>query len=554
MNWKNRKTDWLLSICINLFFAFTVILYGPFEIFISNTNDFSFTFKDFWWMLAIAALLFVIIATLTVMLFKGILYDIVNLLLFAFPFCCYIQTMFLNGHMRALGNGEISFSKGVQIGNALIWLVILAMLAAFYFICRKNWKQVVKYAALALTAIQLVALLSMLFTTDVLEEEKNGYLSKRGMFEVSSQKNVVVFILDFFDGRTMQSLLEDDADVLKPLKGFTYFPNATSVHSRTYPSIPYLLTGNMCYFDKEPREYIEESFSGSTFFQSLTDNKISIGLYTYDQFIGNCVKNDIYNYVKSQVKLDVKTTVKSMAKIVLYRDMPYFAKNRFLYDIDEVNNDVVKEDALAGEEKYQIFNDEWFADEVKNNEMTVNNNAGSFRFYHLGSCHLGVGDPKPSGLRSLHIVYDYIERLQTAGVYEDTTIIITADHGDSGAGDTLDLPQKTAVPIMIVKPAGKGMQDELCVSKAPVSQTDLRATIMKGYGLDTKEYGRDIFEIGEQEKRERYYYYTALYSDSEGEVELREYKVDGDAAKQESYHFTGNKWDVIKSANKVADK
>lgn len=554
MNWKNRKADWLLSICINIFFAFTIILYGPFEIFISNTNDFSFTLKDFWWMLAAAALLYVIVATLFTMLFKGIVFDFINLLLFAFPFCCYIQTMFLNGNMRALGNGDVTFSKSVQIGNGLIWLVIITVIIMLRFLCRKNWKQVIKYGALALTAIQLVALVSMLFTTDVLKEEKNGYLSKKGMFEVSSQKNVVVFILDFFDGRTMQSLLEDDAEVLEPLKGFTYFPNATSVHSRTYPSIPYLLTGNMCYFDEEPREYIEESFRESTFFNGLVKNKVNIGLYTYDQYIGNCVKNDIYNYVASQVKLDVKTTVKSMAKVVLYRDMPYFAKNRFLYDIDDLNNEVVKEDGLLGEEKYQIFNDEWFADEVDKNDISVNDNAGSFRFYHLGSCHLGIGDPKPSGLRSLHIVYDYIDKLNQAGVYENTTIIITADHGDSGAGDTLDLPQKTAVPIMIVKPAGKGMQDELTVSKAPVSQTDLRSTIMNGYGFDNEEYGRTIFEIGEQEERERYYYYTALYSDSKGEVELREYKVDGDAAKPESYHFTGSKWDVIKSANKVAAK
>lgn len=63
--------------------------------------------------------------------------------------------------------------------------------------------------------------------------------------------------------------------------------------------------------------------------------------------------------------------------------------------------------------------------------------------------------------------------------------------------------------------------------------------------------GKTIFEYEEDERRGRFYYYTALYSDEEGEVELREYKIVGDARNKENYEFTGRTWPVLYSLNKV---
>lgn len=551
--WKDRKQDIFLAFSVNLFFAFTLILFGPFEIFISNTNDFSFTLSDFGWMLLLAALIFILLMTVVSMLFHGILYKLIVLLPFSFTLCCYVQTMFLNGKMQALGNGSVEFSSSVKMINLVIWIFLAAVVFIFAFLKDKLWNKAVKYISLALTAVQVVALISLLLTTNALTEEKNGYLSSKGMFELSKQDNVVVFIVDFFDGRTMQSMLAEDETLLEPLKGFTYFPNATSVHSRTYPSVPYLLTQNMCYFDKEPIEYINESYEQSDFFQGMVKNGTNIGLYTYDQYIGNSVKDKIYNFVTDNMKLDAIKTVKSMAKIVLYRDMPYVAKNRFLYDIDDINMDVVKEDASVTDEKYPVFNDEWVESHVLANDFTLTEEKSSFRFYHLGSCHLDLDHPEVPGKRSLEIIYAYLDKLNQAGLYEDTTVIITADHGNSGAGDTLDLPQKTAVPLIIVKPKGKGMSDAIVVSEAPVSQTEFAQTVAEGLNMPESQLGDTFFTIKETEKRERYYYYTALYSDSKGEVELREYLVNGDARKEDSYHFTGQKWKVEKSANKVSE-
>lgn len=551
----------LFSIIINLFFSFTLIIFGPYEIFISNSNDFSFTFKDFWWMLIIVGVLYLIITTLFLSFLPKFLSDILNTFIFAFTLCCYIQAMFLNGEMKVLIGEKISWNASTIIINIAIWFSLFIAIFLLKHFFSKNWKKILQFLAGVLTSMQFIALITLLITTPTLSEEKTGYISTEGMLELSKNQNVIVFILDYFDGRTMESILENNPNILEPLKGFTYFPNATSVHSRTYPSIPYLLTGNICYFDEPAVAYINNAFENSDFLSTLYNNHINLGIYTYSSYIGNTAKSQICNYVSTNLPLKPLTVVKYMLKMVLYRDMPYLVKNRFQYEANDINNNVTSSERLnsaitAIQERnmipeYKNFDDEWFSDTLTQNRLRLNESNGCFRFYHLGSCHLNISEPEPCGIRSLEIVYNYLDQMRDLKIYDKSTIIITTDHGSSGGGITLDFPQKTAVPLMIVKPSGTS-NENLKISNAPVSHSDFIPTILNGFCLRHKE--NTVFDIPEHSARERYYYYSALYTNEDGEVELREYKINGDARNAENYHFTGNKWDILYSENIVASK
>lgn len=557
----DRKNRSLFSFIIQLFFAFTVMIFGPYEIFISNSSDFNFTFRDFWWMPLSAAIVYIIISITICTFLPKIISDLYNLLVFSFTLCCYIQAMFLNNKMKVLIGEQVIFSRGTIIINIIIWGFIFLTIFLIKHFAVDNWSRILQFISSALILMQLVALFFLFITTDALSEEKTGYISQKGMLELSQNKNVIVFILDFFDGRTMDSILSKNPDILESLEGFTYFPNHTSVYSRTYPSITYLLTGNKCYFDQSPNSYVNSSYEKSTFLPTLYKNQIDVGLYTFENYIGANTKSQIINYIPSHLSLKYFNTVKYMLKMALYRDMPYIVKQRFSYDVYDINNNVTsneriqraaeaaKSDSLIPE--YKNFDDEWFAETLEQNKLTLTDSAGSFRFYHLGSCHLDLTNPEPYGIRSLNIVYDYLTQLKELGIYEDSTIIIVSDHGSSGGGNTLDLPQKTAVPLLIVKPSGT-FNENVKISNAPVSHTDFIPTIMDGFSLEYSDYGKTFFDIHENEKRERYYYYTALYTNEDGEVELREYRINGDARYHDNYHFTGNAWDIQYSENAIA--
>lgn len=545
----SKKRIFLLSLINNLFFAFTLIVFGPYEIFISNTNDFTFTFREFWWMPVSAAIVYIIVATLIMVVLPQKISHICNNLVFSFTLCCYIQAMFLNGKMRTLIGEQIYWSITTIIFNLMLWICIFIATFLLWHFVPKYWQNILLFFSGALICMQAVALISLLISTDVLYAERNGYISAEGMLELSENENVIVFILDYFDGRTMNSILSKNPDFLQPLEGFTYFPNATSVYSRTYPSIAYLLTGNMCYFDEEPFTWVNNAYDNSNFLPTLYDNQINIGLYTYDSYIGDNAQNLIYNYIPSRLSLKYKNTVKYMFKMLLYRDMPYIAKQRFEYDVNDINWNVTGYTLIS---EYKNFDDEWFFTALDTRKLSLSDSTGTFRFYHLGSCHLDLTNSEPYGIRSLEIVYEYLDQMRNLGIYENSTIIIVADHGYSGGGSSLDLPHKTAVPLFIVKPAGTSTE-KLAISDAPISHTDFIPTILGGFYLDYSDYGQSVFDIPETAERERYYYYSALYNDEEGEVELREYKVSGNAADSDSYSFTGNTWDIIYSENKVAN-
>ncbi len=542
------------TFCVNLFLAFTILVFGPMEIFISNSMDFQFTLADFGWMICVFALGYLAVSTFVAALLPDKLREAAVLIIFAFTLCCYVQTMFLNGKMQVLVGQEIAWGKRTILPNLLVWIAVFALVFLAKHYLKEKVTKAVRFLSLALVAVQLVALVSLLFTTDVLTEEKNSYVSNENMLTLSQEKNVVVFILDFFDGRTMDSILAEDENFLSPLDGFTYYPNATGVHSRTYPSIAYLLTGEVCHFDKKPQDYVNEAYEGSGFIPALCDNGIEVGLYTFPTYIGDSAKTKICNYVFKKLKLDFGQVISACGKMALYRDMPYLLKNYFEYDVSDINNKVVKDSDLEDEAAiYQNFNDEWFAGMLTDNGIEISEQEGCFRFYHLASAHANLSNPYPYAVRSFEIVYEYLDMMREKGVYEDSMVIITTDHGSSGGGETLDMPHKTAVPIFFVKPAGASGAD-MQVSEAPVSQTDFIPTILDGFSLDYTGYGRTAYEIQEGEDRERFYYYTALYTDEEGEVELREYQIKGDARKEENYQFTGNKWDVLYSFNIVARK
>lgn len=94
-------------------------------------------------------------------------------------------------------------------------------------------------------------------------------MTSDGEFELASENNVIVFVLDTLDDDYLIETLERYPDMLDGLDGFTYYPDSISTHSRTYPSITYLLTGEICHFDIPYKEYINKSFADSNFLPQI---------------------------------------------------------------------------------------------------------------------------------------------------------------------------------------------------------------------------------------------------------------------------------------------
>lgn len=124
----------------------------------------------------------------------------------------------------------------------------------------------------------------------------NGYtLTGEGRFEVAPKNNTLLFVFDSSESAYFNEVLEMFPDVYDAFSGFTYYPNSISVYSRTYPSVIYMLTGEKCYFDKPPAEYIQEAYERGTMLKDLNEAGIDNRKFGTASYLSNAVKEYVSN-------------------------------------------------------------------------------------------------------------------------------------------------------------------------------------------------------------------------------------------------------------------
>ncbi|MFR7854014.1 MAG: hypothetical protein ACLU40_00065 [Acutalibacteraceae bacterium] len=551
-----------------MFFAPLGIVYG-------NINQFIFSPGEIIWILIAfcAAATAVMTAVGTLLPLKASL--ILNAIEFSGGLCCYVQSFFLNGKMGTLTGEGDHYSLSTVLVNLLLWVLIAAVIIVGAILLIKFKKEqlarsVVMFLALSLTVMQLTAFVSTVFTSDGMTGsgvQKNYYLSDIGEYEISDGKNTVMFIIDTCDGRYLEQAISEYPDIFDGLDGFVYYPNATSTHSRTYPSMPYLLTGEICHFDKPYSEYVDEAYKNNSYIEDIKATGCNIGLYTNNQYVANKGMMSIDNSVSnSETRISFIGTLKQMGRISLYRNVPYALKSRFRYGGESVNENVIFIPKSAPQ-RCITSNDVVFYNRLVSDGIAVSGSySKAFRLYHMWGAHPGGKfdqnmQPAKQGSTTqcirgnFLIIQDYIRQMKELGVYEDSTIIITADHGSSnGSSDKRPLVIDSAPTVaMLVKPSGCGMSNEgVTTSTAPVCHADLFSTVIASLDGNYEKYGTPVWNHTEGEQRTRYYYNQALYSDEDGEIALREYAVTGDARDVSNWKLTGNDWDILYSERAVS--
>ena len=561
----------LSAFIVTAFTVFTLLFFSPIEIFLGNAIEFKFS-MDVALLILFGVSLFIsaaISALVSLLPTKAL--RPYNIIVFGIGLCSYFQSLFLNGSMGSLTGEEDSYSITLIIVNLLIWAVIFAALVVIFLMLKKRKKaksyfSAMRFVALALIVMQLSGVVLAYFKVDKsVDKVKDTYISTEGKLELSQNENVVYFIIDTCDGTLVEKALKDYPDMWNNFGGFTYFPNMSTTHSRTFPSLTYLLTGEKCYFDKPYTDYVNEAFENSSFINDIDALGTDIRLYTEPSYLGLSALEKIDNVVKydssSINSMSIFGFIKQSIKVSGYRVAPYIFKDIFKYDSNSINNSSLK----AIDNRAVLFDDMSFNGEILNQGVTKNTAYNkTFRLYHMYGSHTGTvmnenceyekGVSLSDSARGcLRLIENYIAEMKKNGTFKNSTIIITADHGYSLASADLSLRAAPSC-IMLVKPSGVDDDSGIKTSMAPVCHEDLFATVIDALGGDSEKYGRTIWEIGENEERERKYYHTALVSDIDGEIALREYSIKGDARKLSSYTLTGNNWDVNYSKRAVSSK
>ncbi len=547
-----------IAALVDLAFAFSVIVFIPYETYLGNAKEFVFGFSSFWWIVALEGLLYALILLFVQTALPKKLSNMLTGLVFGVTVASYVQSMFLNGSMGLMNGSEATWKTSTLVINALIWFAIAIIPAILTLFGFKFLKPVAVIGCVLVVGMQSTALVSMLVTVEQPSVETR--ITKKGLYEVAPDNNVFVFVVDCFDQDNVDEMLAIDPFVLDGFRGFTCYDNVTGSYCYTHISVPYLISGERIPQYNPSDAQLEEALNKSTYYNALTDNVSDVSIYT-EEFclVGENERKKIDNLGSSECsQLNIDTTTYAAQYASFYRVLPLFLKNRFSYTSEDFNWAMLS--TKDGTEFYGVSprSDANMLDRLQAKGLKVNQSYenGCFRFIHTSGAHEPfkldkncdyslTGTSKiDSALGSVKLVSQYLKKLEEAGVYENSTIIITSDHGTCKSHRIEDNAELSINPIMFYKPAGIGYDVPCVRSNAPVSHDDVFPTVMKAFGLPYEsETGLCLDEITEETERTRYYYWCRREPDLPDNnwafIHL-EYAINGDSRVEENWKATGN--------------
>ena len=506
---SGRTVSWLkrfLALLVPSFLlCFTVIFFGPLDIISSNQSYLTFTADSVLETCTVVMAASTVVLAFLLAFFRGRAHGLVFGILLAAALMFYIQGAFLNGNLGTLDGSGFDWRDNPRAAyiNIAVWGGVLLLFAVFGLVFPKQIRSVGYVACAALVIAQGVALITAWKPQD--KSVPNYQLSGDEEFLLSSQDNILVLTLDQFNPLVFEQALEEDPSLKEIFKDFLYFDNMSSSYSFTFPSLCCLLT-NVPFDTSIPTsEAVYNAWhspSAEGFYQSLHDAGYRVNLFLEANYAALGAENMLGKVDNVCEAGDLVITPKFFAYVMdmsLYRYMPTMCKNPFCIS----TGGIVDLSSYEGIGKICINWD--FYTSLLDKGLSVTAKTKMFSWYHLQGAHfpfvigydgLPCDEEDTSREDQLHgyllALGTFLDEMKQLGVYDDATIIISADHGYFECFQTVGM----------IKLPGQ-TQEQMLTSSAPVSQEDIMPTILWALGEDYEEYGTTFFDWSENDRRIR---------------------------------------------------
>ena len=216
-----------------------------------------------------------------------------------------------------------------------------------------------------------------------------------------------------------------------------------------------------------------------------------------------------------------------------YRFMPDYFKPNF-----DVPNTQYATIVTYPDNKINYMNPDFYADLISKG-LTVNDEEKYITFYHLNGVHELINDENcmrvdDAGdftitMKGIWVMLgEYLAQLQELGVYDNSTIIITSDHG------AIAHPQS----IFFIKEANE-RHAQMQITNAPISLHELAPTIAQIATGESDYFGPTIYDFSENEQRERTLY-VRVWDNNFPSVLRYDGNINPGANAYRLYTYTGN--------------
>lgn len=457
--------------------------------------------------------------------------------------CLYVQGNFLAGSLPALDGSEIDWAdyRSQTAVSVLLWCIVaLAVLLVIKRIHIKKFCHIVQNVSICVTLILGISLVSICFMTKGYEKKEDVIVTTKDEFEMSKDENVIILLMDTVDAGIFDEVIQDNPEYKEVFEDFTYFDNTLGGYPFTTRSIPLILSGEW-YENEEPfQDYLNKVYQGAQLFSELEDKGYKMGVY--ESIVPPRMFEDAQRFENVLTCGSRVTSYVDFAKIQLrltgFKYAPFGLK-RFctlsLGEFDSVRKVLSEHEGF----NWTTFN---FYQSVLNTGFTYTDEK-CFKFIHIEGAHVPFQYDKDVNYITEDATYEqnveacittadaYLQKLKNNGVYDNSVIIIIADHGYNfsevfGRQD----------PILMIK--GRGEKHNMQTSSAPISFDDLQAAYMRL--IDGKE-STEVFDWNEGDSRNRRYLWMETHLRTEHMVE---YTQPGRAGDTDAMYKTGREYNL----------
>ena len=545
---KKIKQELPNLISIVLMVSFLIFIFAPMELYLSNKGYFFFGGDEMVsFTLLFCGAFFVGIVVFFLMIYKlnKKIYGVLLFLFWGVAMALYIQGNFLPQDYGSM-NGDIidwsSFKKEGIISVTTFVVIILITILTVLFIGYQKCLRVAKIVSICVLLVQMTTLGTLLVMNDGLAKPTQYIATCNGEMELSKDENFIILMLDSFDSQVFNKILSDEnaQDYKDTLKGFTYYPDTVASFSHTDLAFPQIISGEYYKNECTYEDYLEKAYEESPLLSRLNKEGWFCGVYTTSLFpqtdtslrMDNCLKTK--RSVSSHRRL-----AEYMYKFVGFRYLPQPLKKYFWFYPDDIRTDL----ECAKDDGIEIFEPDDFAFYRAIPGLKVNEKEKMFHFYHIDGPHppfninadfqntgenVGIYEEARG---TMFLVKAFFDQMKELDVYDNSTIIIMADHGYIGLRQS---------PLLMVK--GKGENHPFTQMETQISFNDLQEAYQNI--LNGANNAETIFDIPENEQRTRIYNYYIWTGDM---------GTDAHADSITEYEVNGNAWnlDNIKETGKV---
>ena len=495
--------------------CFMLLIYAPLELLFGNQLEFNYNMYELLaYMIPVLLAFFIILAALLLWLKKKVqkVYFAALPVILGVLLASYLQGSFFSGNLPPLDGRTIQWEDYASqrwISIALYGVIIIAFIVLWKKLEKSKSEKLAAVLSFVLVLIMGLSLLLSCVMSGGYHRNKVIVHSDSGLLDMADkQPNLVIFLMDAVDGESFQEVMQYHPEYESVFEDFTFFSNVTSGYPYTSRSIPFILSGYWYENDESYESYCRKSFEESPLFQGLNRKGYRMGMYDPEFSFITSLDGKFENISGKSSLVYPFRFIQMQLKMAGYRYFPYDLKKMCYMTPEEIYLASVKSN---GEDQYYSMDNMEFLERLKEKQV-VYSDAPCFRYIYIRGAH----EPfiyeaqseyiKDSSYESsielcATIADTYLQKLKEADVYDNTAIIILADHGY--ADDNASFGRQN--PFLLVK--GIGEKHAFTISDISVSHEELQgvySNLLEGMKADeaVTEFSGErrymFFEYGEE--------------------------------------------------------